>query len=193
MRPSNQDNVCEFVREIVATRIGEAITLTSRPDRDHRDIQAVEELWESAHHQFAVEHTLIESFTGQLANIAKIERLLVLVKDMLAGRLPGRFALARVFLTKTAKSHPRQAADPCGLKDPEVRVKDAARRFGVSDIFRSLSPASGAHNYCYRRGSGRLDLRLLDALLLEAKNGGVFKGDKQWNPTTEPRGRSGQS
>ena len=105
MRPSNQDNVCEFVREIVATRIGEAITLTSRPDRDHRDIQAVEELWESAHHQFAVEHTLIESFTGQLANIAKIERLLVPVKDMLAGRLSGRFALAvRVFLTKTAKS-----------------------------------------------------------------------------------------
>jgi hypothetical protein len=65
MRPSNQDNVCEFVRKIVATRIGEAITLTSRPDRDNRDIQAVEELWESAHHQFAVEHTLIESRRSQ--------------------------------------------------------------------------------------------------------------------------------
>ena len=64
MRSSNQDNVCEFVRKIVATRIGEAITLTSRPDRDHRDIQAVEELWESAHHQFAVEHTLLRSFLG---------------------------------------------------------------------------------------------------------------------------------
>ena len=94
MRPSNQDQVCEFVREIVTARIGEAIALTGRPDRDHRDIKAVEELWESTHHRFAVEHTVIESFSGQLANIAKIERLLVPVKDMLAGRLPGRFALA---------------------------------------------------------------------------------------------------
>jgi uncharacterized protein (DUF2249 family) len=94
MRPSNQDQVCEFVREIVAARIGEAIALTDRPDRDVRDIKAVEELWESTHHRFAVEHTVIESFSGQLANIARIERLLVPVKDMLAGRLPGRFALA---------------------------------------------------------------------------------------------------
>jgi uncharacterized protein (DUF2249 family) len=94
MRLSNQDDVCEFVREIVATRMGEAITLISRPDRVHRDIRAVEELWDSAHQKFAVEHTLIESFTGQLANTAKIERLLVPVKDMLAGRLRGRFALA---------------------------------------------------------------------------------------------------
>jgi uncharacterized protein (DUF2249 family) len=101
MRPSNQDQVCEFVREIVAARIGEAIALTGRPDRDHRDIKAVEELWESTHHRFAVEHTVIESFSGQLANIAKIERLLVPVNEMLAGRLPGRFALA-VRETETA-------------------------------------------------------------------------------------------
>src|SRR3954468_24380458 len=101
MRPSNQDQVCEFAREVLTARIGEAIVLTSRPDREHRDIKAVEELWESTHHRFAVEHTVIESFGGQLANIAKIERLLVPVKDMLAGRLPGRFALA-VRETETA-------------------------------------------------------------------------------------------
>jgi uncharacterized protein (DUF2249 family) len=101
MRPSNQDQVCEFVREVVTARIGEAIVLTGRPDREHRDIKAVEELWESTHHRFAIEHTVIESFGGQLANIAKIERLLVPVKDMLAGRLHGRFALA-VRETETA-------------------------------------------------------------------------------------------
>jgi len=101
MRPSNQDQVCEFVREIVSARIGEAIALTGCSDREHRDIKAVEELWESTHYRFAVEHTVIESFSGQLANIAKIERLLVPVKDMLAGRLPGRFALA-VRETETA-------------------------------------------------------------------------------------------
>lgn len=94
MRPTNQDAACEFVREILAARTGLPIGLTHRPDRDRRDIKAVEELWESENRRYAVEHTLIESFDGQLANIARIERLLVPVKQALAGRLPGRFALA---------------------------------------------------------------------------------------------------
>ena len=94
MKNDNQDEVCEFVREIISARTREPIALTERPDRERRDIKAVEELWESSSHRYAVEHTLIESFEGQLANLARIERLLVPVKDMLAGRLPGRFALA---------------------------------------------------------------------------------------------------
>lgn len=94
MRTNNQDAVCASVREILAAQAGVPIGLTHRPDRDRRDIKAVEELWESEKHRYAVEHTLIESFDGQLANIAKIERLLVPVKQALAGRLPGRFALA---------------------------------------------------------------------------------------------------
>jgi hypothetical protein len=38
---------------------------------------------------------------------------------------------------------------------------------GVSHArhFKIAQSASGAHNYCYRRGTGRLDPRLLDALL----------------------------
>jgi len=94
MKHDNQDDACEFVREIVSVRTGESIALTDRPDLEHRDIKAVEELWESSSRRYAVEHTLIESFEGQVANFAKIERLLVPVKQMLAGRLPGRFALA---------------------------------------------------------------------------------------------------
>ncbi len=94
MKSDNQDEVCEFVREIVSVRTREPIALTERPDRERRNIKAVEELWASSNQRYAVEHTLIESFEGQLANLAKIERLLVPVKDMLAGRLPGRFALA---------------------------------------------------------------------------------------------------
>ncbi len=94
MTNDNQDEVCEFVREIVSARTREPIVLTGRPDCERRDIKAVEELWESSSRRYAVEHTLIESFEGQVANLAKIERLLVPVKDMLAGRLPGRFALA---------------------------------------------------------------------------------------------------
>lgn len=94
MKSDNQDEACEFVREIISARTREPIALTERPDRERRDIKAVEELWESSSHRYAVEHTLIESFEGQLANLARIERLLVPVKDMLAGRVPGRFALA---------------------------------------------------------------------------------------------------
>ena len=106
MKRSNQDDACEFVREIVAVRTREPIALTYRPELEHRNIEAVEELWESSSRRYAVEHTLIESFEGQLANLAKIERLLVPVKNMLAGRLPGRFALAvRETDTSTARAN----------------------------------------------------------------------------------------
>jgi len=93
-REAHQDEVCEFAREIIAARSGEAIHLTHRPDRECRDSKAVDEFWESETRRYAAEHTLIESFDGQLANLAKIERLLVPVKGLVAGRLPGRFALA---------------------------------------------------------------------------------------------------
>lgn len=94
MRPNNQDDVCEFVREILSARYEGPIKLTARPDVERRDVRAVEELWESDSHRYAIEHTLIESFPGQVANQAVIDRLLVPVQTALAGRLPGRFAIA---------------------------------------------------------------------------------------------------
>src|SRR5437868_509929 len=101
-----QDAVCEFVREIITSRTGETVDRTARPDVEHRDIEAVEELWESPTRRYAVEHTLIESFEGQRANFAKIQRLLFPVKGMLAGRVPGRFVLAvRERETTAARVH----------------------------------------------------------------------------------------
>lgn len=94
MTKSHQDEVCEFVREIVAARTGEPVAIASRPDLDHRNDEAVEELWDAPSAGYAVEHTRVESFDGQLANIAKVTRLLSPVKDMLAGRLPGYYVLA---------------------------------------------------------------------------------------------------
>jgi hypothetical protein len=94
VKRDNQNNVCEFVREILSARTNEPITLTERPDLTRRDIKAVDELWASPTRSYAVEHTLIESFPGQLANIETIKRFLLPVKERLAGRLPGRFALA---------------------------------------------------------------------------------------------------
>jgi len=89
-----QDRVCAFVRNIIATRIGEVISISGRPESTHRNIPVVEELWTSSSHSYAIEHTRVESFEGQIANIKTIERLLVPVKDMLADRVPGRFVLA---------------------------------------------------------------------------------------------------
>lgn len=91
---SLQDKVCEFVREIIAARTGELISIASRPDLDRQNDKAVEELWDAPSCGYAVEHTRVESFDGQLANIAKIKRLLSPVKEMLAGRLPGYYVLA---------------------------------------------------------------------------------------------------
>jgi len=94
MKRDNQDDVCAFVREIVSSRTGEPAEFKARPDQECRDAKAVDEFWESASHRYAVEHTLIESFQGQLANVDTIKRLLIPVKQLLDGRLPGRFALA---------------------------------------------------------------------------------------------------
>lgn len=89
-----QDRVCGFVRDIIASRIGETLEISARPDVDDRNLPAVEELWDSVTRRFAIEHTRLETFEGQIANSAKIERILVPVKQMLAGRVPGRFVLA---------------------------------------------------------------------------------------------------
>src|SRR5437867_276970 len=89
-----QDAVCTFVRDILAARTNENIEISARPDRDQRNIPAVEELWESPTHRYAVEHTRVEAFEGQIANQAKLLRLLVPVKLALADHLPGYFALS---------------------------------------------------------------------------------------------------
>lgn len=94
MARSRQDEVCEFVREIIAARTGEPISIASRPDLEHRNDKAVEELWDAPSVGYAVEHTRVESFDGQLANIAKIKRLISPVQDRLAGHLPGYYVLA---------------------------------------------------------------------------------------------------
>lgn len=89
-----QDAVCAFAREILAARTGETIEVTDRPDVVHRSTAAVEELWASPSRRYAVEHTRLESFDGQIGNEARLSRLRVPVQNMLAGRLPGTYVLA---------------------------------------------------------------------------------------------------
>jgi hypothetical protein len=89
-----QDAVCAFVRDIISARTKEKIEITARPDRDERNLPAVEELWDSPTRRYAIEHTRVEAFEGQIANQAKVVRLLVPVKIALADRLPGYFCLS---------------------------------------------------------------------------------------------------
>jgi hypothetical protein len=89
-----QDAVCAFARDIVSARTNEKIEISARPDRDERNLPAVEELWESATRRYATEHTRVEAFEGQIANQARILRFLVPLKIALADRLPGYFGLS---------------------------------------------------------------------------------------------------
>jgi hypothetical protein len=99
-----QDPVCAFVREILEARSGEEIAVTERPEQTNRKTPAVEELWESASHRYAVEHTRLESYGRQIENEAKLRQLLLPVRDFLAGRLPGSHVLVvRVTETQAAR------------------------------------------------------------------------------------------
>ena len=71
-----QDAVCAFVREIIEARTGEPIQVTDRPEVDHRSGEVVDERWESASHRYAVEHTRVESYDGQIENEARLSRLI---------------------------------------------------------------------------------------------------------------------
>jgi hypothetical protein len=92
-RRTNQEAICGFVRRIIGSRTGEEPVVWARPDRQNRNIQAVEELWASPSHAYAVEHTLLESFEGQIEDNERINSLLWPLRSVLAGILPGTYVI----------------------------------------------------------------------------------------------------
>jgi hypothetical protein len=94
MRPKNEKPICDFVRNVLSVATGERIEVTEQPDGERRLTKEVEELWASSNHRFAIEHTLLESFVGQLTDDAKFVKLVAPVEGILNGKLPGTFALA---------------------------------------------------------------------------------------------------
>jgi len=94
MDREGQDAICGFVRDIISARIGEKLEITARPEVDERNLPVVEELWDSPNHHYAIEHTRIEAFEGQIANQSKVAIFLAPVKIALADRLPGYFCLS---------------------------------------------------------------------------------------------------
>ena len=52
MSAAVQNEICDFVREVLAARTGEAISVALRPEVVHRNAPAVEELWDSPSHGY---------------------------------------------------------------------------------------------------------------------------------------------
>ncbi len=113
MRPKNEEPVCDFVRRILSVESGTAVPITDYPDREDRSGKRVEQLWASKTHRFAIEHTLLESFVGQITDDAKFTKLIAPIEAQLAGNLPGTYLLG---------------VDVGVSTDAKVRYDDAQKR-----------------------------------------------------------------
>ena len=95
MQINFQESVCTFAREIISSRTGETIEPTERPDqqKQNRNVRSPDESRASPSRRYVVEHTRLESYEGQIDNHEKLQRLLLPVRQLLAGMLPGTFVL----------------------------------------------------------------------------------------------------
>ena len=78
---------------LLAERIGEPIIKAKPIDTVVRNRPAVEWIYETPSHQFAVEHTRIESFPNQIADGKRFVHLLRPLETKLVGQVPGAFLL----------------------------------------------------------------------------------------------------
>jgi hypothetical protein len=74
-----QDAVYTFVT-FVSAQTNEKIEIIARPDRDERNLPAVEELWESATRRYAIEHY-------QMTNLPVVRQQMALAAVRLADAL----------------------------------------------------------------------------------------------------------
>jgi hypothetical protein len=118
-----QDKVCDFVRDIISARTGEAIEISARPELDERNLPVVEQLWASPTRRYAIEHTRVEAFEGQIANQKSVEHL-GLMKHVIADRLGGYFTLA-------VRAHDLAAA----------RLRDSATQIEIARLVLEAAPA----------------------------------------------------
>ena len=116
MRTDAQDAVCAFVREILSARTGETIVVTDPPEIVNRTVPVVEELWASASRRYAVEHTRLESYSGQIENEARLRRLILPVRELLRAQLPGAHVLT--VASARRKSHVSDTKTRIGRSQP---------------------------------------------------------------------------
>jgi hypothetical protein len=90
LEPKNEVELCERVIAMLAARLGTDLEVTERPDQSERNEEAVEMVCTTGSGQsFALEHTRIESFTGQIGDGFAFSGLLEPLEDELKGRFAG--------------------------------------------------------------------------------------------------------
>ena len=91
--PNNQELACLVVLDDLSERLGEFIDVVGRPDEEERQLEAMDMLARSESRQFAIEHTRIESFSGQIADGVAFVKLLVSLETELFAGLAGHYWL----------------------------------------------------------------------------------------------------
>jgi hypothetical protein len=88
VKKDHRKQVCNTLACFIARRKGITIKRIRYPDEEQRNVKAVDVLVESSSSEIVIEHTLIESYPGQIAEHSRIQELLKPLQTMLAGKLP---------------------------------------------------------------------------------------------------------
>ena len=88
LRPSNEGKVCDAAVSSIEQRTGAARKDIRRPEKDLIG-PPVELLLEIGAQEYAIEHTQIEAFEGEIGRGVWLERLVGPVEKALSGKLPG--------------------------------------------------------------------------------------------------------
>lgn len=91
--PKNEQRICSAVMKLIAHRHDECIVEAEPVDTVVRDRPAVEWVFATPTHKFAIEHTRIESFSDQITKGKLFAEFLGPLETELAGKLPGIFFL----------------------------------------------------------------------------------------------------
>lgn len=142
VEPKNEEHVCQAVMHVVEARDGGPLRITDRPDRSERRQEAVEMLFESPTHRYAMEHTRIESFLRQIADGKAFSDLLSRYRQSWRGNCPQLThwqspsvrPMASVF-PSTSESASLSSSGFCRGRPP-LKVKDA------------VAPSQSSHREC---------------------------------------------
>jgi hypothetical protein len=121
---------CDTVRLCLQERLATNIVIVDEPDKVERRLEAVEEVWESAVGRYAVEHTRVEAFEGQIRDDAAFLELVGPLEEVLRGNVPGRFT---VFL-------------PVGLASRSKVPLDETRQELLRLIVENIAPLSAGES-----------------------------------------------
>jgi len=91
---NHEHAVVEAVLSFLEKRYGEPLRHRRRPEQEVRDTKAIELVASGTTRKFAIEHTRLNSFKGQIADDAQLLERLWPVVPHLDGSLPGTFELA---------------------------------------------------------------------------------------------------